>query len=279
MIAAWLLLGVAGGYAAPRATAALSYDFSQPGNPAYQANQEILTAIGSGGDNAPVLLVLGDGRQPVPRQAAGRVQSTVQHALQAAGLQGRTVSPVQAPALRSEDGRTAVVAVYPAPVPGAEPYAAALPVLQQAAERAQARTGVPVTVTGQDVLASGGGGGGPSVLAETLAGGLGALVVLVLVFGSLLALTPLLVAAVSILTTFLIVWGLTGFTEVSFIVQYLIALIGLGVAIDYALLIVTRWREERGNGRDNAGAVQHAIATAADRSCSPASPSRSASPP
>ena len=35
----------------------------------------------------------------------------------------------------------------------------------------------------------------------------------------------------------------------SFVVQYLVALIGLGVAIDYSLLIVTRWREERAHGR------------------------------
>ena len=87
------------------------------------------------------------------------------------------------------------------------------------------------------------------MLVETLFGGIGALVVLVLVFGSFLALMPLVVAAASILTTFLIVWGLTGVTDVSFIVQYLLALIGLGVAIDYALLIVTRWREERGARR------------------------------
>ena len=73
---------------------------------------------------------------------------------------------------------------------------------------------------------------------------------------------PLLVAAGSILTTFLIVWGLTGLTDVSFIVQYLLSLIGLGVAIDYALLVVTRWREERGRGADDREAVVRALATA-----------------
>ena len=31
----------------------------------------------------------------------------------------------------------------------------------------------------------------------------------------------------------------------SVIVQFLVALIGLGIAIDYALLVVVRWREER----------------------------------
>jgi hypothetical protein len=34
-------------------------------------------------------------------------------------------------------------------------------------------------------------------------------------------------------------------TDVSVVVQFLVALIGLGIAIDYALLVVVRWREER----------------------------------
>src|SRR5581483_1430207 len=41
-----------------------------------------------------------------------------------------------------------------------------------------------------------------------------------------------------------------------------IALIGLGIAIDYSLLIVTRWREERARGFENKEAVQRAMATA-----------------
>ncbi len=45
----------------------------------------------------------------------------------------------------------------------------------------------------------------------------------------------------------------------SFIVQILVALIGLGVAIDYALLIVVRWREERQKGADNEAAVTIAM--------------------
>ena len=45
--------------------------------------------------------------------------------------------------------------------------------------------------------------------------------------------------------------GLTEITGVSEIVGFLIALIGLGVAIDYSLLVVSRWREERAAGQDN----------------------------
>jgi RND superfamily putative drug exporter len=49
---------------------------------------------------------------------------------------------------------------------------------------------------------------------------------------------------------------------VNFIVQYLIALIGLGVAVDYSLLVVTRWRENRAASLDNQAAVAAAIHTA-----------------
>ncbi len=103
---------------------------------------------------------------------------------------------------------------------------------------------------------------GNSVLVESVLGGFGALVVLVFVFASFLAVVPLVIAGVSILTTFLAVLALTRLTPVSMIVEFLIALIGLGVAIDYSLLVITRWREERAHGRDNAAAVQAAMASA-----------------
>ena len=95
------------------------------------------------------------------------------------------------------------------------------------------------------------------MLAETLFGAVGALLVLIFVFASFLAFVPLIIAAVSILTTFLLVLGLTYLTDVSFVVQFLIALVGLGVAIDYSLLLVSRWREERAHGHPNDEAVRH----------------------
>jgi putative drug exporter of the RND superfamily len=128
---------------------------------------------------------------------------------------------------------------------------------------AAAMPGFSVTQTGLDELAAQGEQReGFGVLAETLIGGLGALCVLAFVFASLLAFVPLLVAAVSILTTLLIVFAISYVGEVSFIVQFLVALVGLGVAIDYSLLLVTRWREERHRGRDNHDAVIVAMSTA-----------------
>ena len=100
------------------------------------------------------------------------------------------------------------------------------------------------------------------MLLEAVLGGVGALVVLTFVFASFLAFVPLVMAIVSILTTFLLLLGLTQLTAVSPIVQFLIALIGLGVAIDYSLIVVSRWREERAHGRSGDEAVQRAMETA-----------------
>src|SRR4029079_10237360 len=115
------------------------------------------------------------------------------------------------------------------------------PALAEAAEK----TGFTTGLTSYGLLSAGGDTSGPGVLFETLLGAAGALLVLIFVFASFLALVPLVIAAVSILTTFILVLLLTTFTDVSFVVQFLIALVGLGVAIDYSLLLVSRWREER----------------------------------
>jgi RND superfamily putative drug exporter len=67
VLAGWLVLAVAGGVAAPKATAALSYDFGLPGRPGYETNRVIAERYGSGGDFAPILLVVTD---PTPVKAA-----------------------------------------------------------------------------------------------------------------------------------------------------------------------------------------------------------------
>ena len=75
--------------------------------------------------------------------------------------------------------------------------------------------------------------------------------ILLFVFGTLPAvLMPLVVAIAAILNTFTLVWALTYVTDVSIIVQFLIALVGLGVAIDYALLMIFRFRDELREGND-----------------------------
>ena len=61
------------------------------------------------------------------------------------------------------------------------------------------------------------------------------------------------------LAAFLAVGALEQVVQVSQIVEFVIALIGLGIAIDYSLLVVTRWREESAGGADPHEAVVRAM--------------------
>ncbi|MBM0276005.1 MMPL family transporter [Micromonospora tarensis] len=89
------------------------------------------------------------------------------------------------------------------------------------------------------------------------------LVVLLIVFGSLVAAAlPLAIAAVAIPGTFLVLWLLTQATDVSFLALNMTTGLGLGLAIDYSLLIVSRYRDELALGQDVSGAIGTAMRTA-----------------
>ncbi|QIG42101.1 MMPL family transporter [Nocardioides anomalus] len=250
VVLVWLAVGVAGGATTTTTVDRLSYEFALPGQPAYETNEAIAQQFGGGGLDEPLLIVArGD-------DAAATAQQLAEQATQQ--VRGTRVVTAADPGAEALDaGDVAVAVVYPPVTPGPEPYAASQPVL----ERLVADSGADAELTGFVQLTEG-SGGDRSVLVEVLLGALGALVVLALVFGSLLAVLPLAVAAVSILGTYLALLALTGVTDVSFVVQYLVALIGLGVAIDYTLLVVTRWREERDGGAENQEAVRTAMRTA-----------------
>jgi putative drug exporter of the RND superfamily len=89
-----------------------------------------------------------------------------------------------------------------------------------------------------------------------------ALLILVFVFGTLAFLIPLLFAAVAIPSTLGIIWIFANYLELSTYLQNLVMLIGLGVAVDYSLLIVYRYREELRAGRSKDEAIARTMATA-----------------
>jgi putative drug exporter of the RND superfamily len=267
VVAAWLLVLVAGAAAAGAVSTRLSQDFSFPGEEGYEANVAILRAYGTGGPGNPLV--------PVVTLPAGvTVDSPGVRSALARAFGGVAEDPrlrvLAWPAttedrrLVADDGRTVFGLIWGPYRPELDEGASGLTPAVTERLRAALPAGTSVAVTGLDELTAAAESqpGDTGVLVETLVGGVGALVVLAFVFGSLLALAPLLVAAVSILTAFLAVYGLTTVTDVSFLVQYLVALIGLGVAIDYSLLLVTRWREERQRGHDREQAVHRAMATA-----------------
>jgi putative drug exporter of the RND superfamily len=266
VLAAWLVVLVAGGAAAGAVPSRLSQEFSFPGQEGYEANVAILETYGSGGPGNPLVPVvtLPEGTTVDSPGAAGALRRAFGEL--AADPRLRVLAwPATTGDRRLvvEDGRTVYGLVW-GPFQGPEGADPALAGTLADGLRRALPPGAEVQVTGLDALrtAAAEEPAGTGVLVETLAGGLGALVVLAFVFGSFLALVPLLIAAVAILTTFLAVLGLTGLVEVSFIVQFLVALIGLGVAVDYSLLVVTRWREELAAGHDREEAVRRAMATA-----------------
>ncbi len=86
---------------------------------------------------------------------------------------------------------------------------------------------------------------------------------LVLIFGTLVAaLLPLLIGVFAIVGTFLILQLLTGVTEVSIFALNLTTALGLGLAIDYSLFVVSRYREELALGHPSDVAVVRTVRTA-----------------
>jgi len=77
-----------------------------------------------------------------------------------------------------------------------------------------------------------------------LLGILAAIIVLLIVFGTFVAmLIPILVALTALATAFLLLFILAGQTDINTVTPILVSMIGLGVGIDYSLFIVTRFRQ------------------------------------
>ncbi len=263
VILAWGVLFIVGALCAGATSKRLVIDFSLPGQAGTEASNKIIHDFGNGGSTSPYLVSV---TAPAGQTLDGH-EAEVAKAFQATqqakpGLRVIDEATSGSKVFRTKDNRTAFALVF-YPPPHNQSFKLPTEPLRHATSAA-VPAGWTVGVTGEDALAAGNssGGGGNSVLFETLIGGFGALLVLIFVFASFLAVLPLVVAAASILLTFIFLLPLTYATNVSFIVQFLVSLIGLGVAIDYSLILVTRWREERDHGRDNHDAVVVAMETA-----------------
>jgi len=247
VVAIWVVLTIFGAFSAAKVSHRWFESFSIPGYSAYETNQKALKIYGSG-EQPPLVAVF---------QSSGDV---TKENLKPAIAKAAAVNPgsrvgsyfdTHSSAYVSRDRHTMFAEIYP---PGQNTFSGKTHVKEVRGALAEsAPPGVTTHLTGQQALidASSGGGNGPSVFTEALIGGGGALVILLFVFGTLPAVAiPLAIAISSILNTFTLVLALTYVTDVSIVVQFLIALVGLGVAIDYALLMIFRFREELAAGED-----------------------------
>jgi RND superfamily putative drug exporter len=248
VIGVWVVLTVFGAFSAGQVSKRWFESFSIPGYSSYEANQRTLKTFGTG-EQAPLVAVFHSSGDVT--KVAGLERAVTAAAKVNPGSRVSSFWSTGSRAYVSKDGHTAFAEIYPPGTPG---FSSTVHLDQVRAKlKAATPAGVTASLTGRDAIqdASSGGGTGPSILTEALIGGLGSIVILFFVFGTLPAvLIPIVIALASILNTFSLVWALTYLTNVSIIVQFLIALVGLGVAVDYALLMIFRFRDELREGED-----------------------------
>ncbi|MFC6011429.1 MMPL family transporter [Nocardia lasii] len=88
-------------------------------------------------------------------------------------------------------------------------------------------------------------------------------ILLFFIFGGIVAAAlPLIIGGLTIIGATGLVMVLTNFTEVNSFVTGVVSMIGLGLAIDYGLFIVSRFREELAEGYDTRAAVRRSVMTA-----------------
>ncbi|MGK9464971.1 MMPL family transporter (plasmid) [Streptomyces sp. G6] len=166
----------------------------------------------------------------------------------------------KAPTLRSKDGRTGLVMVRLAGDEDEVRKTAARIVPEVVGEQGPLRvTATGVTAVRMEIEKR---SEEDLTKAELLSGPL-VLIILLLVFGSVVAAsTPLAVGILAVIGSFVILRLLDMVVQVSVFSVNITTALGLGLAIDYSLFIVTRYREELAHGRTVHEAIGESVRTA-----------------
>ncbi len=218
-------------------------EFSMPGiksQKAFDLMEQCFPGTAADGSTAQVVFVAPNGQ----KVTAGDTRRAVEEAVSSLGG-GPQVADVEDPFASeavSEDGATAYATVTYEVEPS-EITDASRSAVDRAADQARA-AGLTVE-TGGSAMDSGGGPGGTAEIVGLAA----AAVVLLFTFGSLAAAgLPLLTAVVGVAVSLFGIVLLAGPLGLSADTLTLGMMLGLAVGIDYALFVVSRYREERGRG-------------------------------
>ncbi|MEV6072845.1 MMPL family transporter [Nocardia sp. NPDC052001] len=265
LVAALLLMIVCGGFGATAKSHMVGGGYLTPELESVRANDFIDEHFPGGNPNL-IVMVTSDGgvNSPESRHEAQSIADVLGRDSNVTGVQSYwtnlTARPDLATALRSTDGKRGLI------------MATVLGTDNEVQNRAVAlserldgdRDGVQVRVGGmagtfadinhqveKDLI-----------LAEAIAVPVSG-ILLVLVFGSVIAAAlPLMVGFFAIAATLGILRLMTLFMDVSIFALNMTSALGLALAIDYSLFIVSRYREELGNGLETRAAIQRAVQTA-----------------
>jgi RND superfamily putative drug exporter len=262
---AMVVAGVVGGGVAKHLSGG---GFDDPGAESSQARRTLEAVFGQRTPNLVLLVTSTDGSVDSPAAAAAGVALTRELGAQAGVTQSTSYWTLGSPPpLRSNDGRQALVLATiggsddhvadvikqlspaftrPASGGGDTPGAIAVQVGGYAEVFRQVSTQIEHDLKRAEMLSL------PIVL-----------VLLVVVFGSVVAASlPLGIGALAVIGTFLVLRVLASFTQVSIFALNLTTAMGLGLAIDYSLFVVSRYREELRHGGDPADVMVRTVTTA-----------------
>jgi len=250
VVVVWLVLFVAAGAAAAGLSDLLTNRFVLPGAESEKTGDVLEQHFGQNPEGSYTIVVRGaPGSAPklvAPTEAAARRAAAALPTGKAVGAEpasDRVVTARIVSELQPADAKSHTDAMRKAAgtIPGAELYVTGQSAIEHDLEPVQNR----------DLKV------GELYIAIPIA-----LLILVFVFGTLAFLLPFMLAALSIPVTLGLIWIFANFMTLSTYLTNMVALIGLGIAVDYSLLIVYRYREERQAGQSRETAVEATMETA-----------------
>ncbi|MBO0680575.1 MMPL family transporter [Mycolicibacterium sp. S2-37] len=236
--------------------------FEDPSAESARAAALLADAFGQGSSQLLTVVSSPDGyRSDRARRVGEEIVGALERSPQVASVTSPwTAPPASGGELVSTDGRSAlIVAGIAGDQTQAQDHARALSA-EVAIDRdgVTVRTGGPAMVDAEITEQS----QRDLLLMESLAIPLSFLV-LVWVFGGLLvAAVPVAVGGIAVLGALAVLRGVTAFTDVSIFALNLSAALGLALAIDYTLLMISRYRDEIGDGATREAAVVTMMVTA-----------------
>ena len=232
--------------------------FDVPGSQSKAVGDSLEEDFGAQADGVAVLLKAGPGDRPQQLSAAiGRVRRSV------AGLDGVRLAP--GAARRAEIAlRDAGTAMLPLRSDrSSDQLIDSASTLRSDLDPGVATAGVTTYLAGQPTIWAGMQELSKEDLAKAEASGFPIVaLIMLIVFGSLAAAAlPLALGFVSVIVTGALIYFISLEMSTSVFVTNMASMIGIGVAVDYSLFILARYREERAAGRGEEEARAEALAT------------------
>ncbi len=246
-VLAVIVAGVVGG-PAPGVLKARN-DFEDPGSQAASARQQLERATRAEPEAGVLALV----EAPPASAAAAAAARTLRADRDVAGVV--TYAQTHDPALASRDGRSTIIAAS----------------LRSGVDSDSAVTRISDSLAGQGHVLLGGADVAQQQVSQQASADLGFAELLVfpllallalIIFRGIAALLPLLVGGASVLAAFTVLRGINAAVPLSIFCLNLVIGAGLGLAVDYSLFLVSRFREEIGAGAEVPQAIRTTMATA-----------------